>query len=68
MLLCLEPMELTVFPLLTCAFESDSLRQLRGELPHTVLHILSGIVARDGRLKKVGKKQHLTLVFMGRSY
>lgn len=62
-------MELTIFPLLTLAFESDLLRQLREELLHTVLHILSGFVARDGRLKKVRKKQqHLNLVFLGRSY
>lgn len=35
-------MELTVFPLLTYAFESDEIRQLRGKLPYTVLHTLLG--------------------------
>lgn len=34
-------MEVTVFPLLTYAFESDAIRQLRGKLPYTVLHTLS---------------------------
>lgn len=40
-------MELTVSPLLTCAFEPDAIRQLRGKLPHTVLHALSGFEKKE---------------------
>lgn len=35
-------MELTVFLLLTRAFEPDATRQLRGKLLHSVLRTLSG--------------------------
>ena len=44
-------MELTVFPPLTYAFESDAIRQLRGKLPHTVLHTLSGFEKQEGSEK-----------------
>lgn len=44
-------MELTVSPLLTCAFEPDAIRQLKGKLPHTVLHTLSGF-KKKGMLRK----------------
>lgn len=40
-------MELTVLPPLTCAFEPDAIRQLRGKLPHTVLHTVSGFEKRE---------------------
>lgn len=45
-------MELTVSPLLTCAFEPDAIRQLRGKLPHTVLHTLPGFQEKKGMLRK----------------
>lgn len=40
-------MEVTISPLLTCAFEPDEIRQLRGKLPHTVLHTLSGFEKKE---------------------
>lgn len=41
-------MELTVFLLLTYAFESDAIRQLEGKLPCTVLHTLVGSENQEG--------------------
>lgn len=40
-------MELTVSSLLTCAFEPNAIRQLRGKLPHTVLHTFSGFLKNE---------------------
>lgn len=56
-------MELTVFPLLTCAFEPDAIRQLRGKLLHTLLHTLSGFEKKGMLRKGCLRRDNITNLF-----
>lgn len=64
-------MELTVSPPLTSAFEPDAIRQLRGKLPHTVLHTLSGFKKKkkkNAQKRVLRERQHHKLVYMTKAY
>lgn len=56
-------MELTVFPPLTCAFEPDANGQLRGKLPHTVLHTLSRFEKKGMLRKGCLRRDNITNLF-----